>query len=100
MTNFNFIYYTDITDSWNHAYGKYSFNNQFLHYRLSKLFLALKKWVWDNPDYNLIIMSDHGGKCLKKNISLYIIIIKFIIIIFNILLNLPLATCMFVLQFV
>lgn len=60
--NLNLIYYTASIDNHNHAYSKNSHDTFKVTYGMEKTILKLIEWVNKNPEYALILSSDHGGQ--------------------------------------
>ena len=55
------LYYSDNFDKINHQHFKYHYKNIQNLYAFEKTVIELLKWIDNNPDYALIISSDHGG---------------------------------------
>jgi len=58
----NLIYYTQIIDSFNHGYSKEHPRTFSAAYAINQGILEIMEWINDNPDYVLILLSDHGGQ--------------------------------------
>ena len=61
QNNKSFLYYTDNIDHINHYFFKYHKYNIKNIYAAETFIKELFKWIDNNPDYVLIISSDHGG---------------------------------------
>lgn len=58
----NLIYYTQIIDAFNHGYSKEHPRTFAASYAINKAILEIMEWINDNPDYVLLVLSDHGGQ--------------------------------------
>lgn len=58
----NLIYYTQIIDAFNHGYSKEHPRTFAAAYAINKGISKIMEWIDNNPEYVLIISSDHGGQ--------------------------------------
>lgn len=58
----NLVYYTQIIDAFNHGYSKEHPRTFAASYAVNQAILKIMDWIDDNPDYVLILSSDHGGQ--------------------------------------
>ena len=58
----NLIYYTQIIDAFNHGYSKEHPRTFAASYAINQAILEIMEWINDNPDYALMVLSDHGGQ--------------------------------------
>ena len=56
------LYYTTEMDHFNHLFGKKHVNSIVNSYITEKMILYLMNWIDDNPEYALIVTTDHGGQ--------------------------------------
>lgn len=56
------IYYTQIIDSFNHGYSREHPRTVAATYAINKAILKIIEWIDQNPEYALILSSDHGGQ--------------------------------------
>ena len=61
QNNKSFLYYSGNIDHINHYFFKYHKYNIKNIYAAETFIKELFKWIDNNPDYALIISSDHGG---------------------------------------
>lgn len=59
---YNLIYYTAMIDNHNHAFSKNNPNTFKVTYGVEKFILKMMDWIDQNPEYALILSSDHGGQ--------------------------------------
>ena len=58
----NLIYYTQIIDAFNHGYSKEHPRAFSASYAINKGIMQIVEWIDENPEYVLILLSDHGGQ--------------------------------------
>ena len=58
----NLIYYTQIIDAFNHGYSKEHPKAFAASYAINKGIIKIMEWIDENPEYVLILLSDHGGQ--------------------------------------
>ena len=56
------LYYTTELDHFNHLFGKKHYYSILNSYLTEKMIFKLMNWIDENPDYALIITTDHGGQ--------------------------------------
>jgi hypothetical protein len=58
---FGIIYYTTTLDDIHHLYSKKNYESIINSYVTNKFICKIHNWINLNPDFSLIIISDHGG---------------------------------------
>jgi predicted AlkP superfamily pyrophosphatase or phosphodiesterase len=56
------LYYTTLIDHMNHAFGKEHIKTFKTTYAVERTVLDMIQWIDKNPEYALIVTSDHGGQ--------------------------------------
>lgn len=56
------VYYTQIIDSFNHGYSREHPRTVAAAYAINQAILKIIDWIDLNPEYALILSSDHGGQ--------------------------------------
>ena len=68
---FGLIYYTTILDHYNHDYSKKHYKTMSQAYSIDSYLNKIWEFIQENPEFALIIASDHGGNIFVGNGEIY-----------------------------
>ena len=61
------IYYTTVLDHYNHMFSKNHYKTKAQAYSIDSYLHKILEFIKENPEYSLIICSDHGGNVFPGN---------------------------------
>jgi len=62
---FGIIYYTTVLDEYNHRYSKNHYKTKEQEYSIDSYLHKIWEFINENPEFSLIIGSDHGGNIFQ-----------------------------------